>query len=117
MTEPESLSRVLVRLPAHMLTRDEETGLDIPNAGCISLDGDTALAYVRSRAHYFYFVAGKGWVNDGSSDYGRISRQQDFIQRALQKAVDKGARNLSVARDLLDVALSNVVVHEDFCLS
>jgi LCP family protein required for cell wall assembly len=106
-----------VNVPFAYPTRDEETGLDIPNPGCISLDGDTALAYVRSRAHYFYYVAGKGWVNDGSSDYGRISRQQDFIQRALQKAVDKGARNLSVARDLLDVALANVVVDQNLTIN
>jgi len=106
-----------VNVPFAYPTRDEETGLDIPNPGCVSLDGDTALAYVRSRAHYFYYVAGKGWVNDGSSDYGRISRQQDFIQRALQKAVDKGARNLSVARDLLDVALANVVVDQNLTIN
>jgi LCP family protein required for cell wall assembly len=106
-----------VNVPFAYPTRDEETGLDIPNPGCVTLDGDTALAYVRSRAHYFYYVAGKGWVNDGSSDYGRISRQQDFIQRALQKAVDKGARNLSVARDLLDVALANVVVDQNLTIN
>ncbi len=56
-------------------------------------------------------------MNDGSSDYGRISRQQDFIQRALQKAVDKGARNLNVARDLLDVALANVVVDQNLTIN
>ena len=59
----------------------------------------------------------KGWQTDGTSDYGRIARQQDFIQRALQKAVDKGARNVGVARDLLDVALANVVVDQNLTIN
>ena len=71
------------------------TGLDIPAAGCVSMSGDEALAYVRSR-HYEYMD--DGWHTDPTSDYGRIARQQDFIRRALQKAIDKGARNPGVAR-------------------
>jgi LCP family protein required for cell wall assembly len=105
-----------VNVPFAYPTKDEETGLDIATPGCVTLNGDEALAYVRSRAHYQYFD-GKSWKFDGTSDYGRIARQQDFIQRALQKAVDKGARNLGVARDLLDVALANVVVDQNLTIS
>jgi LCP family protein required for cell wall assembly len=105
-----------VKVPFAFPTRDEETGLDVPAPGCVSMDGDEALAYVRSRAHYQYFD-GKSWKTDVTSDYGRIARQQDFIQRALQKAVDKGARNLGVARDLLDVALANVVVDQNLTIN
>ena len=105
-----------VKVPFVFPTRDEETGLDVPAPGCVSMDGDEALAYVRSRAHYQYFD-GKSWKTDVTSDYGRIARQQDFIQRALQKAVDKGARNLGVARDLLDVALANVVVDQNLTIN
>jgi LCP family protein required for cell wall assembly len=105
-----------VNVPFAYPTKDEETGLNIDAPGCVAMDGDEALAYVRSRAHYEYFD-GKSWKFDGTSDYGRIARQQDFIQRALQKAVDKGARNIGVARDLLDVALSNVVVDQSLTIN
>jgi len=105
-----------VNVPFAYPTRDEETGLDIPTPGCVTMSGDEALAYVRSRAHYQY-MTDKGWQTDGTSDYGRIARQQDFIQRALQKAVDKGARNIGVARDLLDVALANVVVDQNLTIN
>jgi LCP family protein required for cell wall assembly len=105
-----------VNVPFAYPTRDEETGLDIESPGCVTMSGDEALAYVRSRAHYQY-LTDKGWQTDGTSDYGRIARQQDFIQRALQKAVDKGARNIGVARDLLDVALSNVVVDQNLTIN
>jgi LCP family protein required for cell wall assembly len=105
-----------VNVPFAYPTRDQTTGLDIPQPGCITLSGDEALAYVRSRKDYQYQDA-TGWHTDPTSDYGRIARQQDFIRRALQKAVDKGARNLGVARDLLDVALANVVVDQDLTIN
>src|SRR5262249_17871525 len=41
-----------VNVPFAYPTKDEETGLDIETPGCVSLNGDEALAYVRSRAHY-----------------------------------------------------------------
>jgi LCP family protein required for cell wall assembly len=105
-----------VNVPFAYPTKDDETGLNIDAPGCVAMSGDEALAYVRSRAHYQY-LTDKGWQTDGTSDYGRIARQQDFIQRALQKALDKGARNLNVARDLLDVALSNVVVDQNLTIN
>ena len=64
--------------------------------GCVTFNGDKALAYVRSR-HYEY-ETDKGWQDDATSDYGRIARQQDFIRRALQKAIDKGGPNPAVAK-------------------
>jgi LCP family protein required for cell wall assembly len=104
-----------VNVPFAYPTRDLTTGFNVP-AGCVALNGDEALAYVRSRKDYQYMDA-TGWHTDPTSDYGRIARQQDFIRRALQKAVDKGARNIGVARDLLDVALANVVVDQDLTIN
>jgi LCP family protein required for cell wall assembly len=92
-----------IRIPFAYPTKSDETGFNVP-AGCVQLTGDQALAYVRIRKDYEY-LTDRGWQTDETSDYGRIARQQDFLQRALQKAIDKGARNLSVAKDLLDVAL------------
>ena len=71
--------------------RDEETGLDLPDVGCRMLDPTEALSYVRSR-HYEELI-GSRWVEDPRSDIGRIARQQDFIRRALTRAIDRGARN------------------------
>ena len=74
------------------------------------MTGDAALAYVRSR-HYQYQENGR-WKEDGSSDRGRIRRQQDFIKRMLRKAIDRGATRPDVAKKLIDTALKNVRIDE-----
>jgi LCP family protein required for cell wall assembly len=102
-----------VRVPFAFPARDSYTGLDVP-AGCVAFDGEAALAYARSR-HYQWFD-GKRWIDDGVSDYGRIGRQQDFIRRALQKAMDKGARQPTTAARLLQIALGRVKVDQDLTL-
>ncbi len=82
--------------------RDENTGLNIPDAGCHVLDGDMALAFARSR-HYTALIDGR-WQEDPTSDHGRIARQQYFIKQALKKAIDKGARNPIQLNNLIGVA-------------
>lgn len=69
--------------------RDERSGLDIPEAGQVTLDGDQALAYVRSRA-YTELIDGQ-WVTDPTADLGRVKRQRQFLT-ALLSAVG-GVRN------------------------
>ncbi|NDF95727.1 MAG: DUF1080 domain-containing protein, partial [Proteobacteria bacterium] len=44
---------------------------------------------------------------------GRISRQQDFIRRTMQRALDKGSGSPRVANDLLNAGLKNVITDED----
>ena len=76
------------------------TGLDVPVSGgeCFTFDGDHALAYVRSR-HYEYFRSTGSGRTDGTSDLGRISRQQDFLRRsARQRARTRAFYDPSVAR-------------------
>ncbi len=90
--------------------RDVKSGLEVPEPGCITLDPVQALAYARSRA-YEVFRDGR-WRVDGSGDLGRISRQQDFIRRALRRAVDKGARNPVVLNDLIDAGIDSVTVDD-----
>jgi LCP family protein required for cell wall assembly len=106
-----------VKIPFLYPTRDTNLGVFADAPGCVAFDGDKALAYVRSR-HYQYETA-KGWQDDGTSDYGRIARQQDFIRRALQKAIDKGARSPAVANELINVALKpgNVRVDANLTLN
>jgi LCP family protein required for cell wall assembly len=91
--------------------RDKETGLDIPEAGCHTLDAVDALAYVRSR-RYEEQINGR-WVEDPRADIGRISRQQDFIRRALSRAIDRGARNPGTLDRLIDVGLSGITVDNE----
>jgi LCP family protein required for cell wall assembly len=100
-----------VPVPIPNPARDEETGLDIRRAGCHTLDPVEALAYVRSR-HYEERIDGR-WVEDPRSDIGRIARQQDFIRRALGRAIDRGARNPGTMDQLIDVGLSGITVDDE----
>jgi len=88
-----------------------QTGFLMPIAGCHSLDPETALAYVRSRYYQTQNEAGE-WVTDPTSDLGRIRRQQDFLRRVLKRAIDVGARNPFVLRDLIDTGLENVAIDQ-----
>ena len=84
--------------------RDTKSQLDIPVAGCITLDPVQALAFARSRA-YEYQVNGR-WRTDPTADLGRISRQQEFIRKVIRRAIDKGARNPAVLNDLISAGTS-----------
>jgi polyisoprenyl-teichoic acid--peptidoglycan teichoic acid transferase len=105
----EAIDGVPVPIPYPAI--DEESGLDIQEAGCHTLDPVEALAYVRSR-HYQQYIDGR-WVTDLRSDIGRIDRQQDFIRRALSRAIDRGARNPGTLDQLIDVALEGITVDGD----
>ncbi|MFN0091886.1 MAG: LCP family protein [Acidimicrobiales bacterium] len=106
------LVRAIDGVPVYFDTpaRDEWTGLEILETGCVTLDGEQALAYARAR-HYQTFEGGR-WRTDGTSDLGRISRQQDFIKRALRRAVAKGVRNPVTLNQLVGVGLRNVTVDQ-----
>lgn len=88
-----------------------QTGFIVEEAGCHSLEPETALAYVRSRYYQTQNEDGR-WVTDPSSDLGRIRRQQDFLRRLLQKAIQMGARNPFVLQDLIDTGLENVAIDQ-----
>jgi LCP family protein required for cell wall assembly len=86
--------------------RDTHTGLFIGHPGCVTLEDEQALDYVRSR-HLDYFEDGE-WHDDGSSDLGRISRQQDFIRRVIQRAIDKGVRSPITLNALVNAGIASV---------
>jgi polyisoprenyl-teichoic acid--peptidoglycan teichoic acid transferase len=88
--------------------RDTHTGLNITHAGCITLDPDQALAYARSR-HLLYYEDGE-WHEDLTADLGRIARQQDFLRRALQRAIAKGVRNPITLNALVNAGLDSVTL-------
>jgi polyisoprenyl-teichoic acid--peptidoglycan teichoic acid transferase len=87
--------------------RDPVTGLDVSQTGCVELQGDQALAYVRSR-HLEYLQENGRWREDPTGDLGRITRQQDFIRRAIREAFSKGLLNPARLNRLLNVGIDNV---------
>jgi LCP family protein required for cell wall assembly len=89
-------------------TRNDSTGLFVPNGeSCVALDGDEALAYVRSRAPYIEEMIDGEWqqVEQDNPDKYRIERQQDFIRKLLGVAISKSLGNPFVALDVADNAL------------
>jgi LCP family protein required for cell wall assembly len=86
--------------------RDTKSGLAVPKAGCIQLNGDQALAYVRSR-YYESFVNGK-WRSDPTSDLGRIQRQQYFLRTLAQESLHAAIKKPWKATDLLDAMLKDI---------
>ncbi len=86
--------------------RDAKTGLAIAKAGCQQLNGDQALAYVRSR-YYESFVNGK-WRSDPTSDLGRINRQQYFLRTLAQQTLHAATAKPWKASSLLDSMLSEI---------
>ena len=90
--------------------RDENTGLDLPLAGCNEVDGYQALAFVRSR-YYETWERGR-WLPGANSDIERISRQQDFIRRIMKKAVSSGLGNPLTLNRLIGIGVSNVRVDQ-----
>ena len=86
--------------------RDVYSNLVIKNAGCVALNGDRALSYVRSR-HYQYYEGGR-WHDETDGDLGRIQRQQDFIRRVLRKV--KGVRDPLTLNSLINTGIGNVAI-------
>jgi LCP family protein required for cell wall assembly len=91
-------------------TRDRNTGLRIETPGCHRLDGVQALAYVRAR-HFQQRLNGD-WIDDESADLGRMSRQRDFLQRAVDAAVEKAAGDPTSIGKLVGIAVDTLRVDE-----
>jgi LCP family protein required for cell wall assembly len=101
---------------------DPYTGLEVNQAGCVSVNGDQALAYARSRHYYVpkdlqnpapwhwdYTTSrgGQGWVATGS-DIDRIPRQQYFLRTVSQAAIDKAGSQPLAIGGLLDKVFGNL---------
>jgi LCP family protein required for cell wall assembly len=68
----DSVGGVSIYFPEPL--HDDQSGLDINKAGCVHLDGNQALSFVRARHIY------------ASADLGRIQAQQRFIRAIVAKA-------------------------------
>ena len=89
--------------------RDGRSQLNIPQAGCQTLDQVQALAYARSRALQWQDLEGR-WHTDGTGDLGRIKRQQDFVRRTIGQAIDRGARNPATLARLVSNTVDDVTL-------
>ena len=67
--------------------KDTYTGLNISQTGCQLVNGGYSLALARSR-HYEYYKNGY-WQYDGTSDFGRIQRQNAFLRAVINQAETK----------------------------
>lgn len=86
--------------------QDPHTGFEALQASCITMNGVQSRQYVRSR-YLEIFVKGK-WHTDGSSDIGRMARQQDFLQRALNQAIVKVSTDPGAVSRMLAAGSANV---------
>ncbi len=96
--------------------RDEKTGLDVSffgatYPGCFELDGEQALAYVRSRS-YEKNIDGEWISSDPTADIGRIQRQQAFMRRLAAEAVAKSLSNPLGANNIANESLSELRADE-----
>src|SRR5262249_22881308 len=92
--------------------RDSNTGLDIQQPGCVTLDGDQAVVLGRARHRELREAGGRG-RDDPSGALGRIPRQQIFVRTAMHKALSLGAiTNPKTFFDLLTVATNSVTLDQ-----
>lgn len=92
--------------------RDQRSGFEQDETGCVTLDPEQALAYARSRYFEIYDEATRRWVEDPASDLGRINRQQRFIKAALKRAIAKGVRNPFTMNQLIQVGQQSVTLDD-----
>ena len=95
--------------------RDTRLGFSVAERGCHVLNGEQALHYVRSR-RYTELIDGR-WRITGGDDFTRIERQQDFLVLALDRAINRGARNPSTMVELLDAASASLTLDQDLTLA
>jgi LCP family protein required for cell wall assembly len=91
----DAIGTVPIWFPA--AARDDYTDLDVKIPGCYPLNGEQALAYVRSRHYEYYDAADEEWKDDPYSDLSRIRRQQYFIRTLAAIAIDQSARHITRA--------------------
>ena len=81
--------------------RDRTTGFYQTELGCQTLDGEQGLAFSRSR-HLEYQNGKQKWVEDPSADLGRITRQQYFMRKVVDRANAKfGGLDLKAINDIV----------------
>lgn len=114
---------------------DGHTGLDISHVGCATLNGTQALAFARSRYLWTNNLGrdsvdttdlkylsnsqmnSNGWTQDGTSDLGRISRQQLLIRTAIPLAEHKALRNPATLNAIVGTAVESITLDKGLSTS
>lgn len=92
--------------------RDENTGFYQYELGCVSLDGEQGLAFARSR-HMEHQNDRGNWVEDPTGDFGRISRQQFFIRRVIDRAnASFGSLDVKAVNDVVASTADNLAIDD-----
>ena len=114
----EALVKAINGVPVYFNfpSRDQATGLFQYDTGCQVLSGEQALAFARSRHFEISRDNMKTWQEDPTSDFGRVTRQQQFIRASLKKAVAQGVRNPFILKDFLEIAQKNVTLDTEFTI-
>jgi LCP family protein required for cell wall assembly len=95
--------------------KDAYSDLNITSTGCLHINGYQALTLVRAR-HLEYFQNGY-WQYDGTSDYGRIERQHQFIKAVINRAEQVLFTNPFALNHFVSAAAQSLVIDSSFSLS
>jgi LCP family protein required for cell wall assembly len=107
----DAVGEIPVFFPAPV--RDSYSGLNITTPGCVALNGQQSLEYVRAR-HMEQYNTETGEWEDASprADLDRITRQQNFIRRLADVAARKSGSNPLTALDVADAIVPKLIVDE-----
>lgn len=93
--------------------RDRHSGLHVDEPGCVTLDGDQALAFARAR-QLETWTEDDGWAYDGTGDLGRVNRQQVFVRKVLDRATGKATSlDLPSANRLMSATVQNLSIDDE----
>jgi LCP family protein required for cell wall assembly len=101
-----------VRIWVDRAIKDDGSGLFVPDRGCVTLDGQQALNFARSRELQYMEEDGTWSRPDPFADLGRIDRQQVFIRRAVARAIDAARSNPLRLRDIINIGSGSVTIDE-----
>ncbi len=107
----DAMGGVALFSPGHV--RDRLTGLELTGPGCRTLDGNTALAWVRSR---HLQIEQDGVWTDASprADLDRQARQQQFIRALARRAKAEAGDDPSAAVRLADAVIPALTLDQGF---
>jgi LCP family protein required for cell wall assembly len=111
-----------IRMYFPMPLYDGLASLNIPTAGCQTLNGFQALAVVRAR-HLQYKPPGvtstdpRSWPQDPESDLSRIRRDHEFIRVLASAVAKRGLGNPFTDRALVAAVAPNLQVDESMSVS
>jgi LCP family protein required for cell wall assembly len=96
--------------------RDRNSGLFQDQLGCVTLNGQQALQFVRAR-HLEYMTPEGEWRYDRTGDLGRVTRQQIFIEEALGRTLGQVRSSPTEITHLIDIGIDTVGLDDQLGLS